>query len=405
MKAHRLTVLAALLVLLSAVCPVRSADAILVPGNPALTQREVDQERAYLEWVLGLKMSEQTRTLHQRALVADWKEWDRDSRSRFLQGVETWSKMGRASGFDDAWRRTHNRGPVLLSICSKPDLFDALLALDLPSGGAPPADPDRDRVLVPGSALTRGVVDQFSELIEWLFDLELTRVQGAALQELLIDEVKRGDKPAQEGTLSSIRFWGRVGRLNATDRRLVRAAYVPEFVANLPGTKDKTDRWLLSVYQSAYPALTAGDSPLTRWDTDAYAEMFCFQNNQAAGKEVWVADRGFKDSYGKRLAAAYPKASAAEKAQMTQGRSQWETWRAVWPSVSEEDQGKWRTRWAEMYKPVEAKPLTAATVDEARRKAEQAKLAAELEQIRHETVMDIIKRMNPRTDRYGRPYP
>jgi hypothetical protein len=415
MKALRLTVPAALLVLLGVVCPARSADAVLVPGDPALTQNAVDQDRAFTEWVLGLKMSEPLRTLHQRAVVADWNGWDRDARSAYLQGVANWSKMGRLSSLDDTWLRTQNRGAVLLRLGQLPDpgLFDGLLALDLASGGPPP-DPDRNRVLVPGTALTKGALERFSQWVEWAFDRELTRAQGAAVQDLLLDEARRGDKAALEGSLSMARFWGRVGRLNETDRRLIRAAFHPQLVAALAGSQDKTDRWLFGLYQSAYPVLAAGEPSLTRWNADASAEMFCFQYNQAAGKEVRVADRAFKDSYAKRLAAAYEKASDAEKAQLTQGRAKWETLRAVWPALAEDDRRELRRRWADTYKTVEIKPPATTTLDDARRQAERAKLDAELERIRHETVMSIINKIggsggmefNSRTNRYEwRSYP
>src|SRR5947207_8457413 len=81
MKALRLTIPVALLMLLGVVRPARSADRVLVPGDPALTQSTVDQERGNLEWVLDLKMSEKMRTLHRSSLVADWKGWDRDARA------------------------------------------------------------------------------------------------------------------------------------------------------------------------------------------------------------------------------------------------------------------------------------------------------------------------------------
>src|SRR5439155_10191131 len=118
------------------------------------------------------------------------------------------------------------------------------------------------RVIVPGTALTRGAVDRVTELVEWLFDLELTKAQGAALRELLIDEARRGDREALEGTLSLARIWGRVARLNGTDRRLVRAELLPQCVVDMTspaGADDKTNRWLLALYQSAYPALAAAD--------------------------------------------------------------------------------------------------------------------------------------------------
>jgi hypothetical protein len=418
MKALRLTVPVALLMLLGVVRPAWSADTVLVPGDPALTQSTVDQERANLEWVLDLKMSEKMRTLHRSSLVADWKGWDRDARAGFLQGVGSWSKVERLTSLDNIWLRTQSRGGVLLWLCRKPDpgLYDGLLALDLASGG-PPANPDRNRVLVPGTALTRGAVERVTELFEWLFDLELTKAQGAALRELLIDEARRGDKEALEGTLSLARIWGRVARLNVTDRRLVRAEFLPQYVADMTspaGAGDKTNRWLLALYQSAYPALAAGEPPLTRWQTDAHAEMFCFHKNQVAGKEVWVADRAFKDSYAKRLAAAYEKGSAAQKEKLTRGLLQWETLRAAWPMWSDDERRQLRDKWAVAHKPVGIKPPAATTLDDARRQAEQAKLDAELERIRHETVMSIIgginsggrTEFNPRTNRYEwRSYP
>jgi hypothetical protein len=413
MRAFRPSIPATLL-LLGAVCTVRAADTVLVPGDPPLTQSVVDQDRASLEWSLNLKMSEPVRALHQRRLAADWKEWDRDARVSRLRGLESWSKLGRLGNLETTYRRMQGRAGVLQHLCWAPDpaLYEALLALDLASGGAP-TDPDRDRVLVPRTPLTNGTVDQLAGLVEWLFDLELTRTQAAALQGLLIDEARRGDREALEGSLTQARVWGRVARLNETDRRLLRAVVLPQYAAGLAGSSDKTDRWLFALYQSANPALTAGDSPLTRWHTDATAEMFCFHNNQVAGKQEWTADRAFKEEWGKREAAAYEKASAARKQSMLQEPLRWECLRAIWPTLAEADQQQLRGQWAAVYKPLNLKSPT-ATLDAARRKAEQAMLNAALEKLRHDSVMFSIGQIgtggrteyNPRTGRYEwRSYP
>lgn len=397
MRAVRLIVPAALLVLLGVIRPVRAADEVLVPGKPALTQSAVDQDRDLMEWVFDQKMNEKLGEAHKRYFVALWKNKDEAGRTAYLQGLEGWSKIRQRSHLDQVWVRTQMRAGLLVELCwfDDPTLFDGLLALDRVSGGRP-ADPDQDKVLVAGTALTRGAVDQFREFVEWAFDLKLTRAQSAAVQDLLIDEARRADKKALEGSLTVVRFWSRLSQLNATDQRLVRAVDFPNLVAGLGSSEDRTDRWLFALYQSAYPVLAEGDPPLTRWSTDAHAELFCFQNNQVAGKEVWVADRAFKDSYGKRLAAAYQKADAAGKQQLAEGALQWETLQAVWPNLSEEEQRTLRTHWAEVYKPLNIKPPTATTLDEARRKAEQAKLEAELERIRHQSVMDSIRRIAPR---------
>jgi hypothetical protein len=363
----------------------RAGDQILVPGKPALTQSVVDEHRVFVEWVFNRKLNETLRPAHKDYYVARWRSVDPEVRSGMLQAAESWKKRGQLSLSEQAWSRTWARATLLHELCviDDPALYNALATFD--KSDRPRHDPDRDKVLVPGSSLTQRVVDQVSEYIEWALAVELTRREGIVLQEFLIDEVKRGDKQAIHNTMGCVRMWERVSRLSASDQRLVQAAYSPPFVAALKVSKDKCDRWLLGIYQAAYPVLAIGDPPLTRFTSDAQAELFCFQHNQAVGKQVWVADRAFKDSYAQRTAAAYAQAGAAEKRQMQHAALDWQVWRAVWPAYSETQRNEWRMKWAKLYQPLNLQAPTASTPEE------RLRTEMQLNGIRHSMWMGVLQ--------------
>jgi hypothetical protein len=90
-------------------------NAILVPGEPALTQLTVDHYCDYLEWVLDFSISgglstDQRKTVRD-FLVKGWKMMDRDA---FLATVKEWVKV--AAQKPELWRKwTEAERPKLLA--------------------------------------------------------------------------------------------------------------------------------------------------------------------------------------------------------------------------------------------------------------------------------------------------
>src|SRR5262245_37307942 len=73
----------------------RAADEVVVPGQPALTRRALDQAREGVEWALGREMSASARALYERQHIAGWKEMDAEARAAHLKGVEHWAQSAR----------------------------------------------------------------------------------------------------------------------------------------------------------------------------------------------------------------------------------------------------------------------------------------------------------------------
>jgi hypothetical protein len=95
--------------------PGGSNNAVLVPGDPALTQLSVNRYGDYVEWVLDFSTSGGLTAAQRKVLkdylVKDWKKMDRDA---FLATVKEWVEV--AAQKPEVWRKwTEAERPKLLA--------------------------------------------------------------------------------------------------------------------------------------------------------------------------------------------------------------------------------------------------------------------------------------------------
>jgi hypothetical protein len=347
MKAFHVIVLAA--TALIAVARNGRSDDVPSP-EPILTRETLEQARAVTEWVFGRKLTGVLRETHDRQLAGAWNQMPADARRQYLQLLEQALSAGQLNKIDQEWLRTTWRPSLLLWLCAleDPSLFNSLVA-DQKGRVARPATADLEQPLVPGTPLTRRVVERATQFVEWLFDLKLSRTQVSLLTQLLIEEAQGGDERAIQGTLELARLADRVMRLGKIDKELARAAYLPGYAAALEGAEDPIDLWLLRLYQSRFPVLVDGQPTLTRFSSDAHAELYCFLVNQVAGKEALTPDRTFKDDYANWLAGVYSQADAAEREQWLAGPLMWASIKVQWSNLAEPERQAMRTQWSPQY--------------------------------------------------------
>jgi hypothetical protein len=94
----------------------RDSERVLVEGNPALTQRMVDQRMEILELFLEIKISQERRGLLQRELVQAWKQGDQEKISGTLEDVKLYGKEK-----DILALRTANQSSFVDSLRKKPN--------------------------------------------------------------------------------------------------------------------------------------------------------------------------------------------------------------------------------------------------------------------------------------------
>jgi hypothetical protein len=74
------------------------ADTVLAPGDPPLTQQQVDTYTQFFSYLLAVKLDADESKTFQGLVVADWKGWDRPARDAFLKQLAEWEEVSKKGG-------------------------------------------------------------------------------------------------------------------------------------------------------------------------------------------------------------------------------------------------------------------------------------------------------------------
>jgi hypothetical protein len=81
------------LILAGGLTPVWSQGKVLVPGDPPLTQQQVDTYTQFFSYLLAVKLDAAEIKTFQGLVVTDWKGWDRAGRDAFLKQLADWDAV------------------------------------------------------------------------------------------------------------------------------------------------------------------------------------------------------------------------------------------------------------------------------------------------------------------------
>jgi hypothetical protein len=236
----------------SAHAPGSERNPVLVPGTPALTQEMVDQGRRWNQWVLDVRLTAAQRQEYQRLFVNNWKSWDQAVKNSFVenhaQGV--FSRVMLLSAYDRDMLRAQSRSKLLTDLEDRPDDELARLLLAAEDTAHQPGG-ERNPVLVDGQTpLTRDMVSQFGDFLEWALDLRaggLTVAQRRELQDLLTESWKKRDDSWKAAFAGHLEKWDELVSLSDGERAKVQKEVGPVLVAQLRSTPDPLNRWLLEI--------------------------------------------------------------------------------------------------------------------------------------------------------------
>jgi hypothetical protein len=182
-------------------------NAILVAGDPPLTQDMMDLYRTAMDYVLDIRMTDGQRDEFQKAFIDDWKKNDP---KQWAKNIESWrAPLSRNQYNCRVWRA--GQQPLLLDGLRKSDeATDAWLLAAYEAAHKPGSD--RNPVLAAGDpALTRDVVDQYGDMVEAVLDFSasggLTDGQRRDLEDLLVKDWKGMDRAARQDLLQSLKKW------------------------------------------------------------------------------------------------------------------------------------------------------------------------------------------------------
>jgi hypothetical protein len=240
----------ALLALLGSLTPVWSQDKVLVRGDPPLTERFIDIERAYMEMLLNVRLTPKQRQEYQRLLLAEWKSKDKAYRTRWVKGNKEWGAvLASCSDYGRHYLRAFNQPKALEALAKSTDprlrWAWALYESSSKPGSA------RNPVLVDGEPqLTLVVVDRYGDYLEIMLDLwvsgGLTTRQRQVLQDYLVKDWKKMTDKERAELLADVKRWEEDAGQSVEDAKKSIRALRPKLLARLQTTAEReSSRWLL----------------------------------------------------------------------------------------------------------------------------------------------------------------
>jgi hypothetical protein len=196
-----------------------------------------------------------------------------------------------------------------------------------------------DELPIPGNPpLTQAIVDQETQFFEWLLDAPFTLEQRDQFRASLVRSWKGHHQDEIESTMNVLKFQEQLNTKPRQQRELVREQLCEEYVGGLRRDPDSVlSKWILNIYDSAHRPIAKGNPPLTAQVADAYAEVVAFMIKESLGKQALNANRHFKDSLAKSLAAQYSSYTPEQQRSFSQMPYLWRALRYSWSQSSEKE--------------------------------------------------------------------
>ena len=148
--------------------------------------------------------------------------------------------------------------------------------------GAPES---KAEVLAPGAPpLTREMMDRYSELFEWAFDVQLTAEQRAQVKDFAVQAWQSKSQENMDAVLEQVKTQQDLSKTPKDELGLLRQQIEPQLLTEYrrEAKRDAMARWAVELYEVSHKVIAKGPPPLTRQMTDAYAEALCFAISEGA---------------------------------------------------------------------------------------------------------------------------
>ena len=205
----------------------------------------------------------------------------------------------------------------------------------LPIAGTPP--------------LTAELVQKETRCLEWLLHQELTPEQRAEYKDGMMETWKSRRQDKIDGYYNLVKLREQVEEKTPEEQDLMAVGVRTELLEReRQKPRDPFSRWLVGVYDSAHPAIAAGNPPLTAESADAYADMLAFIINDSLRRKALKPNRQFKDLIARVVAAEYPAYSREQQKSIAQMPFLWKELSYVWPRITGAQRDTFRQQWAPM---------------------------------------------------------
>jgi hypothetical protein len=282
MRSFRPLVAVAALLLLGGLNLATGAEKVLVPGDPPLTQKMLDQYTERWQWYTNIQLSDEQSNKFQRLLVAFWQKKGSPGRQALANGYardqEKYTQDLRLQGLEQDMNRSQLRlhWTGLIRKDTEPFSRYATALYDeayRPGGRNNP-------VLVKGDPpLTQGMIDLDTFIMEMMFDTRLSDEQRREFQQLWIDDWAKQDQRKKQETVKNLEAQADVPTWNIFIRNVKRSFNLPKNIERASKATDAKSRWLAATYGALVkpgsdrnPVLVDSKPPLTQLVVDRYRD-------------------------------------------------------------------------------------------------------------------------------------
>jgi hypothetical protein len=341
-----------------------ASDAVVVPGNPPLTESLITRFTNFQSWLLEIPFTQQQRERIRAMLLQDWKK------PQEIKNDMTWLTMAENLAPlpppDREFARIEIQPQILKDLRAdkgNPDSHWLVEAYD-----------DAHRPIVAGTPpLTESMAARFIAFHGWLFEVAVTPSLKERFRTMLLEDWKKPKD--RESDMALLKWQTGLAHQTPAERDYVRSLAQPDLIKKMRADVNNADaKMLVAAYDAARQPIAAGNPPLTRQASDAWTELFCFIRNQSGGARM-EATPAVKDDFAHALTENYAKYSPEKQKSLSEMPQKLALVRFLWLKGTDADRQKILAGWQPLVNPSQpADPqLAAATEALARVEAFKAK--------------------------------
>jgi hypothetical protein len=312
------------------------SDAVLAPGNPPLTESMVTRFTDFQAWLLEIPFTPQQRERIRAMLLQDWKK------PEDIKSDMTWLTMEAnfAKGAPDVreFIRVDFQAKVLKDLRADKNSPDSQwLAAAYDSAHQP--------IAAGNPPLTESMVSHYSYFIAWLLEIPLTQPVKDTLRAVMLEDWKNPKDIASD--MKELGFQLEMARdeKGEVQRLYERSVIQLDMVRKMRADKGNPDsQALVAAYDATHQSIVAGNPPLTRQASDAWAELFCFIRNQSGAPHM-DATPAVKDDFARTLTENWAKFPPEQQKALSEMPQKWPLLRLLWMKGEDADRQKILAAW------------------------------------------------------------
>lgn len=193
--------------------------------------------------------------------------------------------------------------------------------------------------------LTRFMVDEAVDFLEWLLHAPLTDEQRSTVESELRRFWREKIRDEIDGTVELLAARTELAALGEAERELARQVILEQALAGWRADADSPGaKMMLAIHAAANEPLAKGEPPLTRQAVEAFAEFLGFAAGQVAGCEGKLG-KDVRDELARLVAEGYAAMGKDERETIAGMPMLWAALRVAWPDLAAEQKGAYVDGW------------------------------------------------------------